>query len=68
MTGVLLSINIYRELSYTLGTLTPVPALLQKFFDANLFWWLFTAALALLAVFLAWRSFHRSRPAEHGAL
>jgi hypothetical protein len=60
--------NIYRELSYTLGTLTSVPALLQKFFDANLFWWLFTAALALLAVFLAWRSFHRSRPAEPSAL
>lgn len=62
------SSNTFRALSDTFGGLTPIPALLQSIFDASAFWWLITAVLLLLAVFIIRRSFHRPGPAEPSAL
>ena len=53
----------FRQLAFTFMQLVQFRSSLQFFFEGTLFWWIFTAALSLLAIFVIVRGLYRARPA-----
>jgi len=52
-----------RSLSSTLWELEQFPSLVRNLFQYSFFWWLFTATLVALAIFVLVRGFYRTTPA-----
>jgi len=57
-----------RSLSSTLWELEQLPSLVRNLFQYSFFWWLFTATLVALGIFVLVRGFYRTTPAAPSPL